>query len=137
MTKMFPISIRLLIMTGIAVYWMCFWLFFTMHSAPVPSVQEWGTSIPLFQVFSHGLGTNGAGVLSSPLIQSNFWLNLPCWLITWPLAHLGLSGSSLGTNVPGGRLLLITLLSGVQWYFNASWLQRVVDRKSSGMRATH
>lgn len=136
MTKSFPISIRLLIMTGIAVYWMGFWLFFATHSTPVPSVQEWGASIPLFQVFSHGLGTNGAGVLSSPLIQSNFWLNLPCWLITWPLTHLGLSGSMLGTNVPGGRLLLITLLSGVQWYFIASWLQRFVNRKSSGMRAT-
>ena len=135
MTKKFPISIRVLIMTGAVVYWVCFWFFFAMHSTPVPFVQEWGASIPLFQVFSHGLGADGAGMLQSPLIQSNFWLNLPCWLITWPLAHLGLSGSFLGTNIPGWRLLLVTVLSGIQWYFVASWLQKIVNKWQSEMNS--
>jgi hypothetical protein len=124
------LSTRLLIMTGTAVYWLYFWLFFAIHSTPVPTVHEWGTSIPLFQVFSHGFGTDGARVLSSPLVRFNFWLNLPCWLITWPLTRLGLSGSILGTNMLGGRLLLVTLLSGVQWYLISSRLQRLLNRKS-------
>jgi hypothetical protein len=124
MTKARSVSLRLFTMIGTAAYWIWFWTLFVVRSTPVPSVPEWGASVSSFQVFSRGIGADGEGILHSILMQSNFWLNIPCWVITWPLMHVGISGSFLGTNMAGGRLLLITLLSPLQWCLIAALLER-------------
>ena len=116
-------------LAGLVVYWTMFWALFFRNSAPILSERRYEEIGPLFEVFSRGFGGNLTAAAHASWMMSSFWLNLPCWLITWPLTHLGLSGSFLGTNVPGWRLLLITVLSGVQWYFIASWLQRFVNRR--------
>jgi len=118
-------------LAGLVMYWTMFWALFFRNSAPVLSERRYEEIGPLFEVFSRGFGENLAAAAHTPWMMSSFWLNLPCWLITSPLTHLGLSGSFLGTNVSGWRLLLITVLSGVQWYFIASWLQRFVDRRGT------
>jgi uncharacterized membrane protein len=120
-------------MITIMIYWIGFWALFFGTSVPVPPERGYEVIGPIFEIFHRGVGENLAAAVHAPWMISSFWLNIPCWLITWPLTKLGISGSFLGTNLPGGRLMLITLLSFVQWYFIASWLQRLVDKKRSGI----
>ena len=120
-------------LAGLVLYWTVFWTLFFLNSASVVSERKYEGIGPLFEVLRRGFGVNITVALDAPWIMSNFWLNLPCWLITWPLMHLGLNGTFLGTNVPGWRLLLITVLSGVQWYFIVYWLQKVVNKRQPGV----
>lgn len=130
-------KIRVITFTALLAYWIWFWAMFFHHAIPVMPERTYESIGPLLEVFNKGFGDNVALASHTPWMVSSLWLNFPCWLLTWPLTRLGFSGNFLGTNIPGWRLLLITVLSGVQWYFIAYWLQRFVGRKSSEMNATH
>lgn len=122
-------KIRTLVFTVLLAYWIWFWAMFFHNAVPVGLERPYESIGPIFEVFNRGLGDNLGIASRTPWMLSNLWLNFPCWLITWPLSRLGITGSFVGTNVPGWRLLLITILSGVQWYFIAFWLQRVQNKR--------
>lgn len=117
------------------IYWLCFWGFFSLHSTPVPQVIAWGQLSPFYVVAGRAFEYAVSDVFHTPLIQSAFWLNLPCWLITWPLGP-AMGGTEIaGTNSAGLRLILITLLSYGQWY-GIGKLAAMVRAKSKNSHAS-
>ena|ERR1035437_1807734 len=121
-------------MTGIAVYWAWFWIYFFAYSVPVVRPVTWESPIPLYLVFSRGLETYGVLIHHSFLFRSSFWINIPCWLLTWPITKLMIRSDFLNTNVLGWRLVLITFLSIVQWYLIANCIQLIFRKMKSGMK---
>ncbi len=116
--------IRKITMAILAVYWAGFWLSFFQNAVPLPAVRPYEAIGPLYHVFNKGLGENAAAIMRMPWFVSSFWLHILCFLITWPLTRMRSTGDLLGTNVEGFRLILVTLLSFLQWGLVIAWIER-------------
>jgi|GEM_PF-4507207 len=117
---------KLILVFLMVLYWLFFWCSFFVQSVPVSAATEFYESRPLYILLFRGVGFDGLRFVESFTMRSCLVLNLPCWLITMPLGLLDKGGIWFGTNLLGARLALVTLLSGVQWYLLACWLQKYV-----------
>ncbi len=97
-------------------YWVFFWWYFFWQSSVALPITTWEQEVPFYVVFGRAFGGADPVAFHTWLIQSALWLNLPCWLITWPLGHAMGSVQIASTNYAGLRLILVTLLSYGQWY---------------------
>ena len=111
-----------------AAYWLFFWGYFFLFSTQ-PRAVNWEGSPPFYVVLGRGFGSAVPAVFHSTLLQSCFWLNLPCWLVTWPLGYIVGTGVVAGTNAAGIRLLTIMVLSFGQWHFIGKLLGRLTDKE--------
>lgn len=114
---------------GVAVYWIGFWWCFSKAAIPVPPMRVYEDLGFMFEFFHRGIRARTA--FETPWIASCFWCNLPCWVLTWPLGRLYAVGdvleSAVGMNLSGARLLLVNILSFLQWSLIisfAEWLWR-------------
>jgi hypothetical protein len=110
-------------------YWLWFWAYFFMHSIR-PQPLAWEMPAPFYTVLGRSFPLPEPTVFHSMVIQTAFWLNLPCWLVTWPLGGAMGTNTILHTNAPGLRLVLITALSYGQWYI----VSKVVTKASQKLK---
>lgn len=111
-----------------ALFWLSFWGYFFVQSIATPKIIVWGDTPPFFSIGGRSFPGDVAAISQSLVFQIAFWLNLPCWIITWPLGYLVGAHTVFGTNAAGARLVLITMLSFVQWWVIGKAILLIVQR---------
>jgi hypothetical protein len=94
------------------------WYFFAYSSTYKTKSVTWEQADPWAVVFNRGLGNSLSmpELKTVPIFLVASIVYLPCFLITWPIGRfLSPEIIILGTNPQGLRLIMVTILSFVQW----------------------
>jgi hypothetical protein len=108
-------------------FWVYFWVAFFLAAQPYDP-RPWGhVPVDPYSFGGHAIGLTRSS-LTYPFMQAAFWIEFPSFL----LATLGqraffssVSGDQFfaGISVGGYKLLVVMVLSFLQWYF-MGWLGR-------------
>jgi hypothetical protein len=113
-------------------FWLCFWVAFFLAAQPYDP-RPWGhVPVDPYSFGGHAIGLTRSS-LTYPFMQAAFWIEFPSFLI----ATLGqrtffssVSGDQVfaGISIGGYKLLVVMVLSFVQWYL-IGWLgQKLWER---------
>jgi hypothetical protein len=96
-----------------------FWWYFFAHASQYQAGHpSWEQAAPWAVVLNRGFG-NSLSMLelkAVPIFQISFVVYFPCFVVTWPLGRFfPPEFYMLGTNPQGLRLIMVTVLSFIQW----------------------
>jgi hypothetical protein len=120
--------------------WVYFWLAFG-HSSEPYDPRPWGhMPVDPYSFWGRAIGLTRSS-LTYPFMKATFWIEFPSFLSVALFRKAFLSGVSgdtffAGISVGGYELLVIMLLSFMQWYIVAWMVQRFWQRWFNGPTTT-
>src|SRR5215831_6716884 len=71
-----------------SLYWAAFWGYFFLLSVATQPRVAWEQPPLIYTVLGRSFPMTAPDVYHTFMLQSAFWVQLPCWLLTWPLGKL-------------------------------------------------
>lgn len=102
-------------------FWVYFWVAFFLAAQPYDP-RPWGhVPVDPYSFGGHAIGLTRSS-LTYPFMQAAFWIEFPSFLIATLGQHAFFSNVSgdrffAGISVGGYKLLVVLVLSFLQWYF--------------------
>jgi hypothetical protein len=107
-----------ILLSANAAFWVCFWIYFFTHPTTPAPQAVWEGGAQWAKVFGRSFGDGNSlhETVSVPVVRVVTIVFLPCVLVTWPLPHFAPGTFEIaGSDAQGVRLILVTVLSFVQW----------------------
>lgn len=126
--------VKLLLIANLCL-WIYFWIAFAQASQPYEP-RPWGhLPIDPYSFWGHAIGLTKSS-LAYPFVKIIFWVEFPSFLLVTLvqqgfLAKVSADQFFAGISVGGYKLLVIMLLSFLQWYFVGWAAQKLWHRWSS------
>jgi hypothetical protein len=112
--------------------WIYFWIAFAQASQPYDP-RPWGhLPVDVYCLWGHAIGLTRPAFMS-PFMELIRWIEFPSFVLVTLIRKAFFSGVSadeflLGISTGGYKLLVIMLLSFLQWYLIGKSIQRLTRR---------